>query len=223
MAGEGQSYQNRIADLLDDITVGARAPTRNAASFWVENGAATPLPAVRTTVASPAASHWLPPAPPSHRRILPVSRQTPPENRIHRHRQKMMPGSLPPFLRQPPGRSETGSTLPGHGLVRVCCQGKHAACRAAICPAAGPATGTATRLNRCSNRRCPPLPAGAAEGAPHRLAAQADAPAADRCRCAALPNYGRRHGCRQPLLPVQAAPCGACHTSRPSDQHQGPL
>ena len=102
MAGEGQSYQNRIADLLDDITVGNGAGSPTAAS-GAENGH-NGTPQSAPLVAAPS----LPPT------SLPPAAAAPAESGNPTGKDDT--GALPPFLRQPPAGSEKGANLPGTAL-----------------------------------------------------------------------------------------------------------
>ena len=150
MAGEGESYQNRIADLLDDITVGtaavAQVPTDGASSS--QNGAPTSLPMGASL-----------PAPPLAENTPAASGST---------ARKDDPGSLPPFLRQPAADPEHGSTLPGTALFA-------SAAKASTPRAEQPAAQPGANGDPTPKTVLPPLPAAAADGVPS-AATQADVP-----------------------------------------------
>ena len=113
MAGEGQSYQNRIADLLDDITVGNGAALPAAASE-TENGH-NGTPQTAPMVAPPAAASPVSPAPTSlPPAALPPATGTPAESTSPAGKEDT--GALPPFLRQPPVGPDKSSNLPGTAL-----------------------------------------------------------------------------------------------------------
>ena len=109
MAGEGESYQNRIADLLDDITVGTASvsPTPTDGAVSSQNGTPASLPIGASPAASPAPTSLPPVAPPLAGGTPAASGST---------TRKDDAGSLPPFLRQPAADPEQGSTLPGTAL-----------------------------------------------------------------------------------------------------------
>lgn len=109
MAGEGESYQNRIADLLDDITVGTApgSPTPADGAVSSQNGTPASLPIGESPAASPAPTSLPPVAPPLAGGTSAPSGST---------ARKDDAGSLPPFLRQPAADTEQGSTLPGTAL-----------------------------------------------------------------------------------------------------------
>ena len=106
MAGEGPTYHNRIADLLDDITVDAEPVSSAAASEPAaeQNGTppAAPAPDVESSV--PATSASTAPDPP----VVAAPASASKDDAV----------SLPPFLRQPAALPEKGSTLPGTSLLR---------------------------------------------------------------------------------------------------------
>ena len=151
MAGEGQSYQNRIADLLDDVTVGNGAALPAAASE-TENGR-NGTPQTAPMVAPPAAESPNP-------------------------ADKDDTGALPPFLRQPPAGSEKSSALPGTALFASAAKGS--TLRAEQPPTQPPAqptapsSGTEPALPLVTSS-APATGAAAAAGA----AAADDAPPAD--------------------------------------------
>ncbi len=181
MAGEGQSYQNRIADLLDDITVGAASvsPTPTDGAIPGQNGAAKPLPLDASPVVSSAASQ--PTSQPSARDASPAPTSLPsaaplPVGGIPIASASTPArdegGSLPPFLRQPPADPEKGSTLPGTALFASAAKSTtpHAEQPPAQ-PPVPPVDGESA-----SSSTLPLLPTGVGEGAPS-AATQAEVPA----------------------------------------------
>ena len=140
MAGEGQPYHNRIADLLDDITVGTDAVSQAASPG---RPAAPTGAAAATSATTPAALPGMPlgttgtPANLPVEPILPGNGTSTPANRDE-------PGSLPPFLRQPAGPPEPGSTLPGTALFASAAKGSAPRAEQPVLPADGDGTHTAT-------------------------------------------------------------------------------
>jgi septum site-determining protein MinC len=120
MADDGQGYHNRIADLLDDITVANETAPQSASSEPL----ATP-PAAPSTPANPPVQTGMPGA------------ETPaPANRDE-------PGALPPFLRQPSAPAGSASSLPGTALFASAAKAAPHA-EQPVPPADGDETHTAT-------------------------------------------------------------------------------
>jgi septum site-determining protein MinC len=157
MAGEGQSYQNRIADLLDDTTVGNGAALPAAASE-TDNGH-NGTPQTTPMVAPPAAASPVSPAPTSlPPAALPPAAGTPAESPNPAGKEDA--GTLPPFLRQPPAGPDKGSNLPGTALFASAA--KVSTPRAEQPPAQPPVQPTGTEPVLQPTTPAPSTPAAAA-------------------------------------------------------------
>ncbi len=182
MAGEGQSYQNRIADLLDDITVGNGAGSPTAASGDENGHNGTPQPA--PTVVPPAAAPLLPPAPTSLPPVsLPPAAGAPVEIGVPTGKDDT--GALPPFLRQPPAGSDKGSNLPGTALFASAV--KVSTPHAEQPPAQSPAPSTGTEPVLRSTAPAPAAIAAAAAAAAASVAGEDAAQPAPQTEAPAVP------------------------------------